>query len=203
MKLIQKIKDFLKRRRNITWGRDILRYVWKTWLLFKKLVSRLSDHLLNLYLEKKYKRYDRKRLKQTLEIWTITNAEQKMIKSVFVKLMIIWCVLFLGGVTNAQDTVTVSCTQTCTVQGDIIQQIRSRLDSLNPTLQCVDAELVESQIIELVKKIHKAEKLTCEVPKPEVVIIETPIYRDPIPQPAEIFTTGVKEKIITKKKKWK
>ena len=91
-----------------------------------KIIKKISDYLLNLYLERKYKRYDRKRLKQTLEIWTITNAEQKMIKGVFVKLMIIWCVLFLGGVTNAQETVKVKCTQTCTVQGDIIQQIRSR-----------------------------------------------------------------------------
>lgn len=147
MKLIQKIKDFLKKRRDITWGRDIIRHT------------------------KSY--------------------------------LIIWCVLFLGGVTNAQDTVTVKCTQTCTVQGDIIQQIRSRLDSLNPTLQCVDAELVESQIIELVKKIHKAESMTCEVPKPETVIIDNIVYRDPIPTPAEIFTTWVKEKkVITKKKKW-
>lgn len=168
-----------------------------------KIIKKISDYLLNLYLERKYKRYDRKRLKQTLEIWTITNAEQKMIKGVFVKLMIIWCVLFLGGVTNAQDTVTVSCVQTCTVQGDIIQQIRSRLDSLNPTLQCVDAELVESQIIELVKKIHKAESMTCEVPKPETVIIDNIVYRDPVPTPAEIFTTWVKEKVIPKKKKWK
>lgn len=147
MKLIQKIKDFLKKRRNISWGRDILRHT------------------------KSY--------------------------------LIIWCFLFLGGVTNAQDTVTVSCTQTCTVQGDIIQQIRSRLDSLNPTLQCVDAERVESQIIELVKKIHKAENITCEVPKPETVIIDNIIYRDPVPTPTEIFTTGVKEKVITKKKRWK
>lgn len=147
MKLIQKIKDFLKKRRNISWGRDILRHT------------------------KSY--------------------------------LIIWCVLFLGGVTNAQDTVTVSCIQTCTVQGDIIQQIRSRLDSLNPTLQCIDAERVESQIIELVKKIHKAEKLTCEVPKPETIIIETPIYRDPIPQPTQIWTTWVPEKVTVKKKRWK
>lgn len=172
--------------------------------MLTKIIKKISDYLLNLYLEKKYKRYDRKWLKQTLEIWTITNAEQKMIKGVFVKLMIIWCLLFLGGVTNAQDTVTVSCTQTCTVQGDIIQQIRSRLDSLNPTLQCVDAERVENQIIELVKKIHKAEKMTCEVQKPETVIIDNIIYRDPVPTPTEIFTTWVKEKkVIAKKSKWK
>lgn len=167
-----------------------------------KLLKKLSDYLLNLYLERKYKKYDRKRLKQTLEIWTITNAEQKMIKGVFVKLMIIWCVLFLGGVTNAQDTVAVKCSQSCAVQGSIIQQIRSRLDSLNPSLQCIDAELVESQIIELVKRIHKSESMTCEVPKPETIIIDNIVYRDPIPTPAEIFTTWVKEKVITKKKKW-
>ena len=167
-----------------------------------KLIKKLLDYLLNLYLEKKYKRYDRKRLKQILEIWTITNTEQKMIKGVFVKLMIIWCVLFLGGVTNAQGTMTVSCTQTCTVQGSIIQQIRSRLDSLNPTLQCVDAEMVESQIIELVKKIHKAENITCEVPKPETIIIDN--Y---IPWPTvtvkELWSTWVPEKVTVKKKKWK
>lgn len=117
-------------------------------------------------------------------------------------LLIIWCVLFLFGLTNAQDTVTVNCTQTCTVQGDIIQRIRRSLDTLNPSLQCVDAETVESQIIELVRQIHKAEKLMCEVPKPDVVIIETPIYSDPIPQPAEIFTTWVPEKVSLKKKTW-
>lgn len=118
-------------------------------------------------------------------------------------LLIIWCVLFLGGVTNAQDTVPVSCTQKCTVQGSIIDDIRKHLDRLNPTLQCVDAELVESQIIELVKRIHKEENITCEVPKPETVIIDNIVYRDPIPTPAEIFTTWVKEKkVAPKKKKW-
>lgn len=166
-----------------------------------KIIERLKNYLLELYLERKYKKYDKQWLKQTLEIWTITNAEQKMIKGVFMKLLIIWCVLFSFGITNAQDTIMVPCSQTCTVQGDIIQQIRQRLDTLNPTLQCVDAERVESQIIELVKKIHLASKMTCEVPKPETIIIETPIYRDPVPQPVEIFTTWVPEKkVITKKK---
>lgn len=144
--------------------------------------------------------------KKKSKYWQLDTQDEILYEALTQKLAKLWiivgCVLFSLGLTNAQETVTVPCKQTCTVQGDIIQQIRSRLDSLNPTLQCVDAELVESQIIELVKKIHKAENITCEVPKPETIIIDN--Y---IPWPTitvkELWSTWVPEKVITKKKIWK